>query len=195
MKPTIFRFLLVACSIWLIHDVQAQLQAYRLTGDSFIKVTGTSTLHDWEMRSENVVSEARFNMNDEGDPENLESLIFRLNKTTLKSNKSGLDRRAYDALKAGRYPEIVFRTNGSSSMQDNGDNYNFIVKGELTFAGITREISVNAICLNGDDNKMVCSGSQKLKMTDFQVDPPVLMLGALRTGDEVTINYRMVYNR
>jgi hypothetical protein len=30
-------------------------------------------------------------------------------------------------------------------------------------------------------------------MTDFNVEPPVLMLGTLKTGDEVTIAYKIVY--
>jgi hypothetical protein len=30
-------------------------------------------------------------------------------------------------------------------------------------------------------------------MTDFEVQPPSIMLGSVKTGDEVTINYRAVF--
>ena len=196
MKTTIYKFILIAGCIWLTHNTQSQAQTFKATSDSYIMIKGTSTLHDWELRSENVISEVLFKMNDGGHPENLEYLTFSLNKMTLKSNQSGLDRRAYEALKANRHPELVFRMNGNSSMQQqHGDNYMVSLKGDLIIAGVTRQINVNATCLNGDDKKLICSGSQKLKMTDFQVDPPVMMLGALRTGDEITIDYRMVYTR
>ena len=134
-------------------------------------------------------------MNDKGHPENIESLTFRMKKTSLKSNQSGLDRRAYDALKANKHPEIIFKMNGNSTIQENGDNYKLSLNGDLVVAGISRQVNITATCLNGDDKKLVCSGTEKLKMSDFQIDPPVMMLGALKTADEITINYSIVYTK
>jgi hypothetical protein len=193
MKNIAVKLILVFCGIWLTGDLQSQTQIFRPTGDSYIMVSGTSTIHDWEMISENISSEAKFSTNDEGQPEKLESVSFRLTKTTLKSDKSGLDRRAYEAMNAKRHPEIIFRTNGSGMLVKNDDKILIDSRGELTIAGNTRQVNVSAICINGDDKKLVCTGEQKLKMTDFNIDPPVMMLGALRTSDEITISYKIVY--
>ena len=171
----------------------AQTQSFRPGPGSYVTVTGTSTLHDWEMKSETMTSEVVFSTNDSGSPESLESVMLRLSKKTLRSDKSGLERRAYDAMNANHHPEIVFLTNGSGSLQKRGDQYQVSSRGELTVAGVTRQVSVDAICINGDDERLVCSGSTRLKMSDFNIDPPVMMLGALRTGDEITINYNIVY--
>jgi hypothetical protein len=35
----------------------------------------------------------------------------------------------------------------------------------------------------------VISGSKKIRMTEFGVKPPSFMLGALKVGDEVTVEY------
>lgn len=193
MKNITVKLILVFCGIWLTGDLQSQAQIFRPTGDSYIMVSGTSTIHDWEMISENISSEAKFSTNDEGQPEKLESVSFRLTKTTLKSDKSGLDRRAYEAMNAKRHPEIIFRTNGSGRLVKNDDKILIDSRGELTIAGNTRQVNVSATCINGDDKKLVCTGEQKLKMTDFNIDPPVMMLGALRTSDEITISYKIVY--
>ncbi len=193
LKKGFFSLVLIKCFFFLSLENHAQQQTYSTSADSYITVTGTSTLHDWEMRSENLRGEAVFNKDNNGSPQTLESLTFRLGKTSLKSDKSQLDRRAYQALNSNRHPEIIFRTNGSNSVRKNGDGYSVNARGELTISGTTRRINVDANCINGDDNKLICSGSQKLKMSDFEVDPPVLMLGTLRTGDEITINYRIVY--
>lgn len=173
-------------------NVSSQTVSFQPGPGSYVTVTGTSTLHDWEMKSDDIVSEVQFSTNEEGEPENLESLIFKLNKTTLKSDKSGLERRAYDALKAGRFPDITFEMNGNTSVQRNGDSYMIRSSGDLSVAGMTRQIRINATCVNGEEAKLVCTGSQQLKMSDFDIDPPVMMLGTLRTGDEVTINYNIV---
>ncbi|MFO7922821.1 MAG: YceI family protein [Bacteroidales bacterium] len=193
MKTNISGLIIFICGIFLIYDLQAQVQTYRPAEDSYVRVTGTSTLHDWELVSEDISSELRFGTGDDGQPEKIESVSFTLNKKTLKSDKSGLDRRAYEALDANRHPEIVFHANGSGRLEKNGDKYQINSTGELTLAGTKREINVQATCINGEDKKLVCSGSQKLKMSDFDIDPPVMMLGALRTGDEVTVSYSIVF--
>jgi hypothetical protein len=171
----------------------AQEQTFRPTGESYVTVTGTSTLHDWEMKSGNVRGEAIFIKDDSGSPQALESVMFRLEKETLKSDKSGLDRRAYQALNTNRHPEIVFRTNGNNNIRKSGDRYVVNTTGELTIAGVTRQVNVTATCINGEGQRLVCSGSRSLKMSDFDIDPPVMMMGTLRAGDEITINYNIVY--
>jgi hypothetical protein len=163
------------------------------TEEISITVKGTSTLHDWEMESNKAESETVFSLNEKGQPEHLESVAFKLNKGTLKSDKSGLDRRAYEAMNAKRHPEIIFRTTGGGAVKQNGDNFNVTTSGDLTIAGVTRRVSVDATCINGDNDKLVCSGTSQLKMSDFNIDPPVMFLGTLRTGDEIKIEYRMVY--
>ena len=169
-------------------------QSYTAT-DSKIRVVGTSTLHDWEMESDQAQSRARFRLNGDGQPEHMESVTFRLNKTTLKSDQSRLDRRAYEALNARRHPEIVFSANSGNNVIKNGDNYQIRTTGDLTIAGVTRQVNLEAKCINGDDNKLICSGSSELKMSDFHIDPPVMFLGTLRTGDEIKIEYRVVFEK
>jgi hypothetical protein len=36
---------------------------------------------------------------------------------------------------------------------------------------------------------MVCKGSKKIKMTDFNVEPPSFMFGSVKTGDEITVTF------
>ncbi len=179
--------------MFLIGRADAQVKTYSPNGESYIMVKGTSTLHDWEMISENVDGVIRLKMNGDGVPGNIDHLVLTMQKATLKSSQSGLDRRAYDALNAGRHPEITFRMDGPGMVRENGDSYIMSTEGYLTVAGETRKINVRATCVNGDGNRLICSGSRSLKMSDFDIDPPVMMFGALRTGDEVTVDYRLVY--
>lgn len=193
---TLFALLLINMSLISLVSIQAaNAQSRFKTSDVTITIKGTSTLHDWEMVSKTADSEVLFSSNEEGQPEDVEKVTFRLKKKTLTSDKSGLDRRAYNALNADKHPEIVFSSNGNGNLRKNGDEYRIKSTGDLTVAGVTRKISVEAVCINGDDARLECSGSSKLKMTDFDIDPPVMMLGALRTGDEITIDYKIVYTK
>lgn len=179
----------------LVSIYETNAQSRFKTSDVTITIKGTSTLHDWEMESETADSELLFNNNEEGQPDDIENITFRMKKKTLKSDKSGLDKRAYNALNADRHPEIVFSSNGNGDLQKNGTEYRVNSTGDLTVAGVTRQVSIDAICINGDDTRLICSGTSKLKMSDFDIDPPVMMLGTLRTGDEIVIDYRIVYTK
>jgi polyisoprenoid-binding protein YceI len=193
MRSLTFRIFIISLFLLPVSVLQASDQTFTHAPGSFVVVTGTSTLHDWEMKSENLNSEVVFNVNEEGSPESIESIMVSLTINSLKSDKSGLEKRAYDAMDAKRHPEIVFHTNGSGNLDKRGDKYLVNSRGELTVSGVTRQVNVSATCINGDDQKLVCSGSTKLKMSDFMIDPPVMMLGALRTGDEIIISYNIVY--
>ncbi len=195
MHTIAIKLILVFCSFLLVNELKADNETYRPAPGSYIVVKGTSTLQSWEMRSENPVSEVVFRIDEEGNPESLESVVFRLNKKSLESNSSGLNRKAYESLDADRYPEIVFTAEGNGNLVKQGNNYEVTTSGELNISGVTRRITVNATCSNNDEARLVCSGSQKLKMTDFNVDPPVVMFGALRAGDEITVNYTIIFER
>lgn len=195
MQTIAVKLIFIFCGLILVNELKADNETYRPAPGSYVIVTGTSTLHGWEMRSENPGSEVVFSIDDEGNPESLESVVFRLKKKSLESNTSGLNRKAYEAMEAERYPEIVFTGKGNGRLEKNGDKYEVTTTGELKISGVTRQVTVNATCTNNDDTGLVCSGSQKLKMSDFNIDPPVMMFGALRAGDEVTVSYTIIYER
>ncbi len=195
MKTIVIKLIFVLSGLLLINGLKAANETYRPAPGSYVIITGTSTLQSWEMRSENPGGEVVFSIDEEGNPESLQSAVFRLNKKSLESNRSGLKSKAYEAMDADRHPEIVFTGKGNSRLVENGDNYEITTPGELNIAGVTRQVTVSATCTNNDDTRLVCSGSQKLKMSDFKIDPPVMMFGALRAGDEVTVNYTIIYER
>ncbi len=194
MKNKKLLFIMILAWILVIPDTMTQSLTYTSTGDSHITVIGTSSLHDWELHSETLMSEAVFSTGNGETLESLESVIFILEKTTLESERSRLQRMAHEEMDAENHPEITFRSNDNGTIQRNGDEYEVTATGDLTISGVTRRISVEATCINGAD-EIVCAGTKDLQMTDFDIDPPTLMFGTIRTHDEVTVEFRMVYTQ
>ena len=54
---------------------------------------------------------------------------------------------------------------------------------------------MDVYCLLNKDGTVTCTGSYTLKMTDYDVKPPTFMLGAMKTGDSITLNFTMVYKK
>ena len=145
---------------------------------STMEITGTSSLHDWEM----VVNE--FSVGGNMTDTQVQNLKVTIKSKSMESGKSIMDSKAYDAVEADDYPEIIFT---AKSLQISGSK--ITGKGNLTIAGESREIDLNAQIIKNGASEMQLKGSVPLKMTDFDIEPPTAMFGTLKTGDEVVINY------
>jgi hypothetical protein len=174
-------------------EVQAQSRTFTSTDESQIVVTGTSTLHDWELRSGTLKSEVIFNTGTDEGIESLESVMFIVETSSLESDRSRLQNLAHEELDARNHPEITFRASGNGTVKSTGNEYRITTKGELTIAGVSRQVSIEATCIDRGSETLVCTGTEDLRMTDFDVDPPTLMLGTIRTDDEITVEFRIIY--
>ena len=165
---------------------------------SIMRLSGISNLRNWSMNTGTFSGSARFNFAPgvTGRLQSVGILAFSLPVLNLKSHNRLMDQDAYKALKTETYKNILFRLSGSKVVAGKHANEYFVyATGNLTIAGITRPIDLDVSCVMVDDGSIVCSGEYKLKMKDYGLKPPVLMLGALRTGEFVTLNYSMVYRK
>ncbi len=184
--------LFILCITCTFTSVSAQTKYYKTEG-SIITVSGTSTFKDWEMTSSQMSSEAEFELDKLGHPKHLTTLTFKLEVKSLTSGNSGLDNNAHDALKIDKYPTISFRSVSSKIFRNKDGSYIISVKGMLTIAGVTKEKTIETTCVRKSNGSLSCTGETKLLMTDFGVKPPVFMKGVMKTGDEITISYKMNY--
>ncbi|TZF86244.1 YceI family protein (plasmid) [Pedobacter sp. BS3] len=161
--------------------------AYKAGGE--IKVLGTSNLHDWDMKAQTFTCDAQFTFK-AGELSDISQLDFTLPVKNLKSKETSMDGRAYKALKAEQFNKISFKLNTADV-----SGQTIKATGNLTIAGVTKNIALNATARVNADGSVTCTGSKKIKMTDFKIEPPTFMMGALKTGDEVTIEFALKFNK
>lgn len=153
-----------------------------------IKLSGTSTLHDWDMNGVFHI-DGKFNLK-EGTNKllSLSSLNFVLPVTNLKSEKKKLNETAYKALKAEEHKEIYFKLNSATVSEVQPNRYKVMALGNLTIAGVTKPITMEVLWIINADQTVTCAGVQKLKMTDYKVEPPSF-LGFMKTGDDIALDF------
>lgn len=157
--------------------------AYKIADGSKISVSGTSNLHNWTSAASSFTCEANAKIK-AGQLQDISSLNFSLPVTNLKSKESLMDTRTYKAMKASEYSRIIFKlTNAMVSNQKSVK-----VTGDLTIAGVTKEITIQGAYFLSDDEVLTLTGSKDLKMSDYNIKAPSFMLGALKTGNGVTID-------
>ena len=80
-------------------------------------------------------------------------------------------------------------------MPEKEGRYLIKTQGNLSIAGVTKDVAMDVYAVVNKDGSITCNGSDKLLMTDYQVKPPKFMLGAMKTGDAITLNYTIVYKK
>jgi len=167
------------------------------TKDVNMKLSGTSTLHNWNMNSKSILGQAKFKFSDGNSTElkDINSLTVTLPTTSLKSKEKAMDNNVYSALKADKYKDIIYKITSANIQPKQNNKYQVKTVGNLTVAGVTRQVNVDVYCQINDDQSITCSGNEKLKMTDYQVKPPTFLLGAMKTGDDVTLDFTVVFKK
>lgn len=165
-----------------------------LTAQSFsaqagsMKLSGTSTMHDWTMNGPFSIS-GKFSPGDGTQAlKTLDALRFSLVVEQLKSDKKKLDETAYKALKTNDHKEITFIMTSAKITPVHNRKYAITALGNLTIAGVTKPITMMVDWIVHDDMSVTCTGTQKLKMTDYEVKPPGF-LGIMKAGDEISLDF------
>ena len=159
---------------------------YVQSGDSYLAVSGTSTLNAWTMNSEEGKYQADFEVSENGLPIKLLSLSVTVPCESLKSGHSAMDKNAYSALGAHLHKSITFILVSSSTSPDKIE-----CTGNLTVAGKTQLITLEAGLRPLGQKAFLVTGKKQLKMTDFGIEPPSFMFGTVTTGNEVTVSFNV----
>lgn len=187
-------FLLLITQFFAGNQLFAQ-GLYKLSGskENQVKVTGKSNVHDWAMTANNPTCEAEFTdpTGTDNIPKSLNSLSFSVNAKSLKSEHSSMDNRTYKVIKADDYPKITFKINSAVISPVAKGKFSIKTTGILNIAGVAKTISMQVNGSVNADQSITCSGTQKLKLTDYNIQPPSFMLGAMKVGDELTINFHL----
>jgi polyisoprenoid-binding protein YceI len=175
---------------------------YRIdAGASTMTIAGTSTLHDWECAVEDVGGRLQVQPAAEDDAaapvSGLPSVSVQVPVEKIECGKGRMNRNLRKALDADAYPTILFSLEAAtvSPLPDSaGSWFSVSATGELIVAGARRQVEVPVKGQRLDDGFRFV-GEKSLKMTDFDVDPPSVMLGTINTGDEVTVRFDVVAAR
>lgn len=176
----------------IIIPISLQAQSFKVSSAIEMEVIGTSTLHDWEMVSDEGMGSAVLKIED-GLLTDITSLSFKIKTETLKSGKSAMDKISYESMKTDDHEYITFTLNDIKSINKNGTEYTIDGSGNLTIAGYKKPVKLR---VNGlvSSSKITFTGEYKMKMTEYEIEPPTAMFGAIKTGDDLTIKFKVSYS-
>jgi polyisoprenoid-binding protein YceI len=173
--------------------------------DMKVRIEGTSTVHDWQVEGHLIGGSLEVGSNFPTEPGqavtpgkvDAQASAYIPVRSLKSVEKDGshysdkMDEVMYEHIKQATNPKISFRLTDltlKEPAKSKDSPYLYDSKGELTVAGVTNKISLPVKILPLADKKLKVSGDTTLKMSDFGVQPPVL-IGILSTGDSVKLSF------
>jgi len=170
---------------------------FHITSQSQLKLTGNSTLHPYAFQSENVDGQLTVNANEffhhplKAVADNSGGKVV-IPVGDLDSGEHGLNKNMQKTMKAGKFPEIVFvldsLTRVTTTKQPE-EWTKFQAYGHLTISGQTQHVQLPIEGKQIADEILQFKGEKTLLMTDFGVNPPTLMFGAIKTDNQIKVSF------
>ncbi|MFA7272855.1 MAG: YceI family protein [Crocinitomicaceae bacterium] len=152
-------------------------------------IHGTSTLHDWESKITKIDGKGLFQLTGDVFTKIQDAEIKVLVKGIKSTEGDKMDNKTYETFHADKNPYITYSfTNVFIKTSETGE-VTLNASGQLSMAGTTKTAYIVATgkrLANGDLRLTV---SKKLKMTDYNMEPPVMFMGAMKVGNEITVNF------
>lgn len=158
-------------------------------------IVGTSSLHAWESNITLIEGKGEFQLIDNVITSIKDAEIKITVKGIISDKGSKMDKKTYETFKADEYPYITYSFNNTGVKINDSQSVNMETMGRLTIAGVSKSVPISALGKRLPNGDLHLTVSKKIKMTDFDMDPPVMFLGTMKVGDEITVNFDFVLSK
>ncbi|KAF2335343.1 YceI family protein [Flavobacterium ginsenosidimutans] len=188
MKTSTIKFLAFVTAFFGITTIVTAQKSYNLDSKSTFSVAGTSTLHDWEMKSASGTGTASLNLAN-GKLTDIDALTITLPAETIKSEKKSMDKVAYETLKTDKNKNIKYVLKSAEKVNET----TWELTGTYTIAGVSKVYKTTAKTTVTKDG-LNLQGSNKITFTEFGMKSPTAMLGTIKTGQDLTLKFNLNFN-
>jgi polyisoprenoid-binding protein YceI len=109
----------------------------------------------------------------------------------LDCKNSTMNEHMRKALKASQNPTVVFRVD-TYELAHAGEGVAVTLNGTLTLGGVEKPITVNAQAKPGENGTLLVSGTREVRMTEFGLKPPTLMLGTMKVDERIKVGFDVI---
>ena len=175
-------------------------QHLSLAPESRLWVEGTSTVRNWNCKAPGVTATITGDADRDATRDVIKgekgiagvTLIVAVPMMNCNDNDT-MNEHMRKALKASEHQAITFKlarydiAKGTAGVQAT-------LSGTLLLGGVEKPIEFPVDVADGGAGKLHVTGSAIVKMKEFDLKPPSLMLGTMRVGNEVTVKFDLLVN-
>lgn len=193
---TIGRSALLALAPALVAATPANPTTLTLQPQSTLTVAGTSTVRSFTCAATAVTATVEATGSDAvagvlAGQRAVTDADLSVGAAQLDCRNGTMNGHVRKALKAEQHPAITFRLTGYESARTD-DGARGTVTGVLTLAGVRKTITMHGGAAAAGNGALRVTGTHALRMTEYGIRPPSLMVGAMKVGDEVTVSFDLL---
>jgi polyisoprenoid-binding protein YceI len=182
------RIFIAAIAPFLFMAGVAAADRFTPTKGSFVRIEGTSTLHDWKMEGTTIDGSIAAPTPEQWKSDASDVAVV-IPVTSIKSEHTKMDKLMAEALKAGANPTIRYELTNAVMIQSS-PTLLFDTRGTLTIAGVTRDVAMQISGTRDSGGLYFLTGQLPIRMSDYGIKPPTAMMGTIRTGNDVKVTFR-----
>jgi len=166
-----------------------------LTPESRIWVEGTSNVKNFKCTSKALQATVDASADAVravlGGEKAVTAVQLTVPEKSLDCGTGTMNGHMLEALKNKEHPDIGFRlVSYDLTTADSGRAGT--LNGVLTINGVDKTIAIPVKLTAGAAGELRVTGKYELNMKDYGVKPPTLMLGTMRVGEKVTVNFDLL---
>ncbi len=166
---------------------------YSIEPDSKLYLEGSSNVVDFTCDCTDPSGNGRFSFRLKPEGYLFENSTLEIPVQELDCGNRPMNRDMYDALKAEQYPSIAIQPLRVKSLAQNAlskceEWSNINIDLQLSIAGVSRIVSMEIQGAHLGYQLYRFIGNQAIYLTDFGIDPPKALLGAIKVDNCITIN-------
>ena len=164
-------------------------QAFYNVKSHEVMIEGTSNLQSWTAEITELTGQFTLKV-ENGKILEVQDARISIDAGSIEGSEGRrMNTKIYETLDTRNNPQISFVLREVNSLAENPGTFIVESRGVITIAGVSRNIPLRAV------GRVLPTGTQNILMSDHRMTPPTALLGALRTGDAVVLNYKVVLNK
>jgi polyisoprenoid-binding protein YceI len=175
---------------WMVAD------RLTLQPESRLWVDGTSTVRDFTCTAGAMEADVATNGSNaaaalSAGEKAITSVAFRVPAARLDCRNGQMNEHMRKALKADANPTIAFEL-VSYDVLDAAGTTRAKLAGTLSLGGVTKPVSIDVDLVKEGAAGLRVKGGYDLRMTEFGLKPPSLMMGTMKVHEMVKVNFDLV---
>ncbi len=194
-KHTTRGLTVVGCLVPAVVAWTAATNVLTLQPESRLWIKGTSTVRSFECKAGALDAKV------ESAPNATTALMSGTKAVTsaevtvpaaqLECGNGTMNAHMKKALKATEHPVIRFRI-ASYTLAKAAEGMKADLTGTLTLGGVEKPVTVSALGKDEGDGTLRVTGSYELRMTDYGLKPPTLMMGTMKVNEKVNVGFDLL---
>jgi hypothetical protein len=148
-------------------------------------VSGTSTVRGWTCAAKGLaVVTPGTGAPAPGFPKGVQTATLTVQVKSFRCPNDEMTQHLLEAMKADKFSEIVYRLEKYEVVGTQAQ-----AMGTMTILGVSQPVSL-PISLKPSAEGVQIEGNTRLDVTKYGVEPPVVMLGMLKVGPQIRIEFK-----